>query len=162
MTNYLGIADYLLVAEVVLDVPAEVLVDVCDLALVDSALSAAAATFGGTDLYPSMAAKAAAMTYRLCNNHPLLDGNKRVAYECLREFVSRNSLPWADVVSHQASRNDLKPASCLAIASRTLSKSRVDRASRSSRTTVTTSPGSSAFIRAASWGRSVLAPDSLS
>lgn len=84
MTSYLGIADYLLVAEAVLDVPAEVLVDVCDLALVESALSAAAATFGGTDLYPSMAAKAAALTYRMCNNHPLLDGNKRVAYECLR------------------------------------------------------------------------------
>lgn len=96
MTSYLGLADYLLVAEAVLDVPAEVLVDVCDLALAESALSAAAATFGGTDLYPSMAAKAAAMTYRLCNNHPLLDGNKRVAYECLREFVARNSLPWVD------------------------------------------------------------------
>jgi death-on-curing protein len=96
MTSYLGIADYLLVAEAVLDVPAEVLVDVCDLALVESALGAAAATFGGTDLYPSMAAKAAVLTYRLCNNHPLLDGNKRVAYECLREFVARNGLAWAD------------------------------------------------------------------
>lgn len=96
MTSYLGLADYLLISEAVLSAPAEVLVDVCDLALAESALGAPAATFGGTDLYPTMSAKAAALAYRLCKNHPLLDGNKRVAYECVREFVARNDLSWAD------------------------------------------------------------------
>ena len=96
MTSYLGLADYLLIAEAVLSVPAEVLLDVCDLALAESALNAPAATYGGQDLYPSMTAKAAALTYRVCNNHPLMDGNKRVAYQCLREFVARNDYPWFD------------------------------------------------------------------
>lgn len=96
MSSYLGLADYLLIGEAVLSVPAEVLVDVCDLALAESALNAPAATFGGTDLYPTMSAKAAALAYRLCKNHPLLDGNKRVAYECLREFVARNDKPWSE------------------------------------------------------------------
>lgn len=96
MTQYLGLADYLLIAEAVLDVPAEVLVDVCDLALVDSALHAPSATFGPDELYPELADKAAALAFRVCNNHPLLDGNKRVAYECLREFVARNGAVWTD------------------------------------------------------------------
>lgn len=96
MTSYLGLADYLIIAEAVLSVPAEVLLDTCNLALAESALNAPAATFGGQDLYPTMASKAAALTFRLCNNHALLDGNKRVAYECLREFVSRNGLAWTE------------------------------------------------------------------
>lgn len=96
MIQYLSLADYLLVAEACLDVPAEMLIDVCDLALAESALNAPAATYGQTDLYPGLADKAAALTYRLCNNHALLDGNKRVAYECLREFLARNDADWSE------------------------------------------------------------------
>lgn len=96
MIRYLSLADYLLVAEACLGVPAEMLIDVCDLALAESALNAPAATFGQTDLYPQLADKAAALTYRLCNNHAMLDGNKRVAYECLREFLARNGATWSE------------------------------------------------------------------
>jgi len=46
------------------------------------ALEAAAArpamTFGGEDLYPDLAAKAAALLHSLVLNHPFLDGNKRI------------------------------------------------------------------------------------
>jgi len=94
MVEYLGLADYLLIAEAVLDVPAEVLYHSADLRLADSALHAPAASFGGRDLYPSFDQKAAVLCWRVCNNHPLLDGNKRVAYECLREFVARNGFAW--------------------------------------------------------------------
>lgn len=44
-------------------------------------LEAAAArpqmTFGGEDLYPDLAAKAAALMHSLVMNHPFVDGNKR-------------------------------------------------------------------------------------
>jgi hypothetical protein len=52
------------------------------------------------------------------------------------------SRPCGVVVSAQASPNDLKPAPALAITSRILSRSRVDRANRSSRVTTRTSPRS--------------------
>ena len=35
-------------------------------------------TFEGKDLYPSVAAKAAALGFSLIRNHPFIDGNKRV------------------------------------------------------------------------------------
>lgn len=38
--------------------------------------------------------KAAVLCSRLIRNHPLPDGNKRVAYLCLREFVARNGRQW--------------------------------------------------------------------
>lgn len=94
MTQYLDLADYLLIAEAVLGMPAEVLLFSADLSLADSALNAAAATYGGVELYPDFATKAAALTLRLCNNHALVDGNKRVAYLALREFVARNGYGW--------------------------------------------------------------------
>lgn len=98
MVEYLGIGDFLLIAEAVLDVPAEVLALSTDLFLADSALNAPAASFGGYELHRPFARKAAVLCSRLCNNHPLLDGNKRVAYEALREFVARNGYTWSDPV----------------------------------------------------------------
>lgn len=96
MIQYLGLADYLLIAEAVLDVPAEVLAMSADLALAASALNACAASFGGTEQYPDFATKVAVLGSRLCRNHALTDGNKRVAYEAMREFVARNGHPWAE------------------------------------------------------------------
>ena len=96
--EYLGLGDFLLIAEAVLDVPAEVLALTTNLNLADSALHAPAASFGGLELYRSFPEKAAVLCSRLCNNHPLIDGNKRVAYEALREFVARNNLPWTNPV----------------------------------------------------------------
>ena len=95
MIQYLGLADFLIIAEAVLGVPAEDLHWTCDLGAADSALKAPAAGFGEFEAYPTMAEKAAVLTYRLCRNHPLIDGNKRVAYLALREFVARNGYPWS-------------------------------------------------------------------
>ena len=94
MVEYLGLADYLLIAEAVLGVPAEVLTISANLHLADSALNSPAATFGGHDLYPDFADKAAALCVHLCNNHTLIDGNKRVAYWAMTEFVERNGYTW--------------------------------------------------------------------
>lgn len=94
MIQYLGLADFLLIAEAVLDVPAEVLVLTTDLALADSALNAPAANYGGLDAHPDFAEKAAVLCSRVCRNHPLVDGNKRVGYLAMREFVERNGYAW--------------------------------------------------------------------
>jgi death-on-curing protein len=50
-----------------------------DEALLESALSAPFHTFDGVELYPSTTAKIARMTYSLINNHPFIDGNKRIS-----------------------------------------------------------------------------------
>lgn len=94
--EYLGLADFLLIAEAVLEIPAEVLAMSSRLYLADSAINAPATSFAGVELYPAFHQKAAILCARICNNHPLLDGNKRVAYECMREFVSRNGVTWSN------------------------------------------------------------------
>lgn len=38
--------------------------------------------------------KAAVLCVRLARNHPLPDGNKRVAYLPLLEFLARNDVEW--------------------------------------------------------------------
>lgn len=94
MTQYLGLADLLLIAEAVLEVPAEQVFYLCDTGLAESALRAPAAGYGDYEQYPSMAQKAAVLGARLCQNHCLLDGNKRLAYLSMREFVARNGYDW--------------------------------------------------------------------
>lgn len=46
--------------------------------LLDSALNSPLATFGGQDLYPTLFDKAACLAYGLIQNHPFVDGNKRI------------------------------------------------------------------------------------
>jgi hypothetical protein len=78
--RYLDLADFLLIAEAVLDIPAEDLAHAGRLELAESALHAPAASFGGVAFYPDLARKSAVLAARLINNHPLPDGNKRVGY----------------------------------------------------------------------------------
>ena len=49
-------------------------------------------TFGGEDLYPDVAAKAAALMHSLVMNHPFVDGNKRVGAMAMELFLLVNSL----------------------------------------------------------------------
>jgi death-on-curing protein len=49
-----------------------------DEGLLESALESAFHTFDGEELYPSIAAKVARITYGLMNNHAFVDGNKRI------------------------------------------------------------------------------------
>jgi death-on-curing protein len=51
--------------------------------------------FGGVEFYPDVIDKAAVLCVRLARNHPLPDGNKRVAYLALVEFLTRNGVEWA-------------------------------------------------------------------
>lgn len=88
------LADLLLIAEAVLDVPAEQLRSVIDIAGAESALAAPFASFGGVDCYKDPVERAAICCSRLIRNHPLPKGNKRVGYECMREMLEQANEPW--------------------------------------------------------------------
>lgn len=49
-----------------------------DLGTLESAVAQPRMTFDDKDLYPDLPSKAAALGYSLIQNHPFLDGNKRV------------------------------------------------------------------------------------
>ncbi len=94
MTAYLELADYLLIAERVLGLPAEAIADFNRIGLAESALAAPQAAFGGVEAYPDFATKAAVLCWHLVKNHPLPDGNKRCAFLATVEFVERNGRTW--------------------------------------------------------------------
>ena len=98
----LGAGDLLAIAEAVLGEPAEDLLLVLDLGLADSALNAPFASFAGIEFHPSLYDKAAVLCGRLANNHPLPNGNKRVAYECMVEFLARNGRAWRNPAPKEA------------------------------------------------------------
>ncbi|MFN8464270.1 MAG: type II toxin-antitoxin system death-on-curing family toxin [Caldilineaceae bacterium] len=61
-----------------------------DLGLLESAVARPQATFGGEDLYGDIYAKAATLMFGLINNHPFVDGNKRVGIAAAGLFLRRN------------------------------------------------------------------------
>ncbi len=63
-----------------------------DVSLLDSALAQPKMSFGGNDLYPSIVEKAAALGFSLMNNHPFVDGNKRVGWAAMRSFLIVNGM----------------------------------------------------------------------
>ncbi len=54
-----------------------------DEGLLRSALARPRMTFGGQDLYPTLFEKVAVLGHSLINNHPFIDGNKRLAFEAM-------------------------------------------------------------------------------
>lgn len=61
-----------------------------DMGALESAVAQPRMTFEGQELYPSMAAKAAALGYSLIQNHPFVDGNKRTGHAALELFLVLN------------------------------------------------------------------------
>jgi death-on-curing protein len=61
-----------------------------DLGLVESAVAQPRMTFGGEDLYPTLADKAAALGFSLTSNHGFKDGNKRVGFTAMDTFLRLN------------------------------------------------------------------------
>ena len=61
-----------------------------DRGLLEAAAARPAMTFAGEDLYPDVAAKAAALMHSLVLNHPFVDGNKRVAAHAAVLFALLN------------------------------------------------------------------------
>jgi death on curing protein len=61
-----------------------------DLGALESAVAQPRASFAGEDLYPDLATKATALAFSLINNHPFVDGNKRVGHAALETFLMLN------------------------------------------------------------------------
>lgn len=61
-----------------------------DSGLLESAVMRPQSTFGGEDLYPTLALKAAALVHSLLLNHMFADGNKRTAITSMIEFLILN------------------------------------------------------------------------
>ena len=61
-----------------------------DLAALQAAAARPQATFDGSELYPELFAKAAALLESLIRNHPFVDGNKRTAIAAAGLLLRRN------------------------------------------------------------------------
>ena len=74
-----------------------------DLGLAASALAQPQMSFGGKDLYPTLAEKAAALCFSLVMNHPFVDGNKRIGHAAMETFLVMNGFELnADVDDSEA------------------------------------------------------------
>lgn len=86
MIKYLSLTQVLHVAEVVTGLPFETVKKVAQINLIDSAIAAPKSSFIGLEPYPELSDKAAILAFHLARNHPLPDGNKRLAFLCAYEF----------------------------------------------------------------------------
>lgn len=56
----------------------------------ESAVAQPQMGFGGQDLYPTLAEKAAALGFSLIANHAFVDGNKRIGHKAMETFLVLN------------------------------------------------------------------------
>lgn len=61
-----------------------------DLGLAESAIAQPQMSFGGSELYPTLSEKAAALCFSLVMNHPFVDGNKRIGHAAMETFLVMN------------------------------------------------------------------------
>ena len=61
-----------------------------DLNLLSSAIYMPESCFNGNYLHKTIPAMAASYAYHICQNHPFIDGNKRVALACSLVFLDIN------------------------------------------------------------------------
>jgi death-on-curing protein len=88
--RYLTLAEALTIGEAVTGISAAVLARASRVELLDSALHAPQAGFGDEEFYPEFVDKAAVLAVRIAKNHPLPDGNKRLAWQALTMFCALN------------------------------------------------------------------------
>ncbi|MDY4857782.1 MAG: type II toxin-antitoxin system death-on-curing family toxin [Candidatus Onthovivens sp.] len=60
--------------------------------LLDSALETPFQTFDNKDLYETLQAKAARLAFGLVQNHPFIDGNKRIGAHSMLVFLALNNI----------------------------------------------------------------------
>jgi death-on-curing protein len=87
MTVYLDAEDLFEIASVILGTPPKVR----DYGLLASAAARPATSVFGQEAYPDLAGKAVALLHSICCNHPLIDGNKRLAWTAALVLISLNS-----------------------------------------------------------------------
>lgn len=74
-----------------------------DRGALESALAQPQMAFGGRDLYPDLAGKAAALGHALVANHPFVDGSKRIAHAATEVLLLLNGFE-LDATVDQAER----------------------------------------------------------
>ncbi len=88
MTRYLTVEQALRIARLAVGGP----VEVRDVGLLESAIHRPRASVLGQDAYPDLFTKAAALLHSLARNHPLADGNKRLAWLTTYVFCAKNGV----------------------------------------------------------------------
>jgi death-on-curing protein len=89
-TRYLTLGEVLVISEAVSGTEAEILARTARVGLVESAVHAPAASFGGVEFHVGLVDKAAALAWHLARNHGLPDANKRTAWSALNVFLALN------------------------------------------------------------------------
>ena len=72
-----------------------------DRGVLESAVAQPQMTFGGVDLYITIARKAAALGHSLISNHPFIDGNKRVGHAAMEVMLVLNGYDIVATVDEQ-------------------------------------------------------------
>lgn len=88
MTRYLTTADLVAIAHAAMDGNALIR----DVGLIDSAAHRPMASAFGEEAYPDLHIKAAGLLHSILKNHPLVDGNKRLAWVACRTFLIINRM----------------------------------------------------------------------
>lgn len=63
-----------------------------DVGLLESAINSPFQQFGNEDLYPTIQKKASRLCFGLVNNHPFIDGNKRIGAHVMLVFLALNGI----------------------------------------------------------------------
>lgn len=87
---YLNLDEALFLGHLVTGIEIQTLRSISRTDLLHSALHAPQAGFGDEEIYPNIFDKAAVLCSRIALNHPLPDGNKRLAWTSLVMFCDRN------------------------------------------------------------------------
>jgi death on curing protein len=88
VTHYLTVEQALRIARIAVGGP----VHVRDVGLLEAAVHRPRASVLGHDAYPDLFNKAAALLHSLARNHPLVDGNKRLAWLATYVFCAKNGV----------------------------------------------------------------------
>jgi len=86
VTLYLSVEQALRIARAAVGGP----IEIRDIGLLESALHRPRATVLGQNAYPDLFTKAGALLHSLARNHPLVDGNKRLAWLATWVFLAKN------------------------------------------------------------------------
>jgi death on curing protein len=72
-----------------------------DINALEGAVAQPMMTFDEVDLYPTLAAKAGALAHSLIQNHPFIDGNKRVGHAAMEVLLVINGFEINATVEEQ-------------------------------------------------------------
>ncbi|HUQ64025.1 MAG TPA: type II toxin-antitoxin system death-on-curing family toxin [Acidimicrobiales bacterium] len=96
--EYLDVEDLIALAVHLLGDPPPI----CDVGLLGSAAARPGTSVFGEDAYPDLWSKAAALLQSIVENHPLIDGNKRLGWLATAAFLELNR-----VAATEASNDDV-------------------------------------------------------